>query len=57
MAELVFKGFKQVPSDYTDFQNGYIYFVRTNESNDQGYIWFNGRKYGVVNNTIDCGEY
>jgi predicted nucleic acid-binding Zn-ribbon protein len=46
---MVFKGFKQVveQSDLT-FENGYIYFVRTNDAKTEGYIYFNGKKYGNV---------
>ena len=44
----IFKGFKQV-KEGASFENGYIYFVR-NESNSgatDGYIYFNGKKYGT----------
>ena len=57
MAKQLFKGFKQVifESGMT-FENGYIYFVRESEDKEQGYIYFNGKKYGNVK-TINAGEY
>lgn len=63
MAEKVFKGFRQVdgtaPNFTTDgFENGYIYFVRTSSAEDEeGYIMFNGKKYGEDKKIIDCGTY
>ena len=46
---MVFKGFKQVVEQSgLTFENGYIYFVRTNDSKTEGYIYFNGKKYGNV---------
>jgi predicted nuclease with TOPRIM domain len=47
---MVFKGFKQVveQSSGLTFENGYIYFVRTNDAKTEGYIYFNGKKYGNV---------
>ena len=44
-----FKGFKQVVEQSgLTFENGYIYFVRTNDAKTEGYIYFNGKKYGNV---------
>lgn len=62
MANKVFKGFRQVDGTAqgfsTDsFENGYVYFVRTDVNGDGGYIWFNGKKYGEDERYIDCGEY
>lgn len=36
-----------------------IYFIRTEEDGENGYIYFNGKKYGVGEKItgIDCGEY
>lgn len=33
-----------------------LYFVRTDENREDGFIVMNGKKYGTANN-IDCGEY
>ena len=62
MAEKIFKGFRQVDGtaqnfSTDDFENGYVYFVRTDSNGDEGYIWFNGKKYGEDTRYIDCGEY
>ena len=62
MAQKIFKGFRQVdgtlPEFTTDsFEDGYIYFVRTDANGDEGYMYFNGKKYGEDNKTIDCGTY
>ena len=62
MAQKLFKGFRQVDGTANgfstdNFENGYIYFVRTNQNGDEGYLWFNGKKYGVDETTIDCGDY
>jgi hypothetical protein len=47
MAKQLFKGFKQVLTGET-FENGYLYFVRENEAKTEGYIYFNGKKYGTT---------
>lgn len=62
MAETDFKGFKQIDGtapdfDENDFELGYIYFVRTSDEAEEGYIWFNGKKYGRDEHIIDCGSY
>lgn len=62
MANKVFKGFRQVDGteqnfSTDNFETGYIYFVRTDSNGDEGYIWFNGKKYGEDTRRIDCGEY
>lgn len=66
MSKIALKGFMQVDGtsasfDENIFENGYIYFVRTSENLDEGYIWFNGKKYGNIegesSTVIDCGEY
>lgn len=49
-----FKGYKQVKGYLSDFsldslENGYIYFVRTSEDNEDGFIYLNGKKYGTAN--------
>jgi antitoxin component YwqK of YwqJK toxin-antitoxin module len=44
-----FKGFKQViAQEGMTFENGYLYFVRTNEDKKDGYLYFNGKKYGTA---------
>ena len=50
MAEKIFKGFKQVTEGSFSALNGYIYFVRkeTNTGKTDGYLLFNGRKYGTA---------
>ncbi len=61
MAKKVFKGFLQVDGtkpnfSINDLENGYIYLVRTSADGEDGYIYFNGKKYSQEH-TIDCGEY
>lgn len=61
MAKQVFKGFKIVDgtvSGFTtdNFENGYVYFVRTSDDKEDGYIYLNGKKYGQEH-VIDCGTY
>ena len=61
MAEKIFKGFRQIDGTAQDFstsgfENGYIYFVRTSADGEDGYIWFNGKRYGQDETYIDCGE-
>lgn len=48
MAQELFKGFKQVVSGFSNFEIGYVYFVRTNSGKTDGYIQFNGKKYGTA---------
>ena len=45
MAKQLFKGFKQVlfQSGMT-FENGYVYFVREDETKENGFLYFNGKK-------------
>ena len=62
MAQKVFKGFRQVDGtaqgfSTSSFQDGYIYFVRTSADGEEGYLWFNGKKYGEDTTLIDCGTY
>lgn len=62
MAQKVFKGFLQVDGtaqgfSTDNFQTGYIYFVRTSADGEDGYLWFNGKKYGEDTTRIDCGTY
>ena len=48
MAEL-FKGFKQVlEKEGLKFEQGYLYFVRTNADKSDGYLYLNGKKYGTA---------
>lgn len=49
MAQKVFKGFMQVTEGTFDAQTGYIYFVRKGENKaaTDGYLQFNGKKYGT----------
>jgi hypothetical protein len=56
------KGFKQVDGtaegfDRNSLENGYVYFVRTTESKEFGYIYLNGKVYGEASPGIDCGTY
>lgn len=51
MAETLFKGFKQVlgtSGQTLNFENGYLYFVRTSEDKTDGYLYLNGKKYGTA---------
>ena len=50
MAEKIFKGFKQVTEGSFEAEAGYIYFIRNsaNTGKTDGYIQFNGRKYGTA---------
>ena len=54
MAKQLFKGFKQVifESGLT-FENGYIYFVREGEDKENGFLYFNGKKYGTTKAVAD----
>ncbi len=52
MAKQVFKGFKQVYGEFTA-KNGYLYFVRTNDGGTDGYLLFNGKKYGSAEDVYD----
>lgn len=43
----IFKGFKQIIGENnTNYENGYIYFVRPYSNTSNGYIVFNGKTYG-----------
>jgi hypothetical protein len=67
MDELQFKGFGAYDGtkkdfDITKLEDGYVHFIRTDANGENGYIYFNGRKYGVggggsVITGIDAGEY
>ena len=51
--KIAFKGFKQVnglASGFTEssLEQGYVYFVRTSTDKTEGYIYFNGKKYGNI---------
>lgn len=53
----LFKGFKQIKGFGDDFseenlQNGYVYFIRPSESKNEGYLFFNGKKYGALNYSL-----
>lgn len=51
----IIKGFKQVQeSSNLQFDNNYIYFVRTNSEKKDGYIYFNGKKYGTGENNANA---
>ena len=54
MAKQLFKGFKQVlfESGMT-FENGYVYFVREDETKENGFLYFNGKKYGTTKAVAD----
>ena len=48
MAQKVFKGFKlEVEGQFTA-EAGYLYFVRTNTGATDGYLQFDGKKYGTA---------
>ena len=50
MAEKIFKGFRQVKEGTFTAENGYLYFIRksSNTGKTDGYLQFNGRKYGTA---------
>lgn len=50
MANKIFKGFMQVTEGSFAAQTGYIYFVRNsaNTGHTDGYLQFNGKKYGTA---------
>jgi hypothetical protein len=50
------KGLKQVVEGNYTPQDGYLYFVRTSDNKTDGYIYFNGKKYGTGNNTKDYAD-
>ena len=56
MAEKIFKGFRQVTENSFSAENGYIYFVRkeTNTGKTDGYLQFNGRKYGTAEEVAEA---
>ena len=54
MAKQLFKGFKQVLfQSGMAFENGYVYFVREDETKEHGFIYFNGKKYGTTKEVAD----
>lgn len=58
MAQKVFKGFQQVLEGQFTAETGYIYFVRNEANTDKtdGYLQFNGRKYGTSADAISSLE-
>ena len=50
MTEKIFKGFRQVTEGSFSADTGYIYFIRksSNTGKTDGYLQFNGRKYGTA---------
>lgn len=60
MSKSIFKGFKAhdgtKESDNLILEDGYIHFIRTDSNKENGYIYFNGKKYGNTS-VIDAGEY
>lgn len=61
MAQKVFKGFKQLDGtkpgfDPESLDEGFIYFIRTSGDDEDGYLFFNGKKYGQEH-VIDCGTF
>jgi surface protein len=51
--KIVFRGFKQVNGlaegfSESSLEQGYVYLVRTNADKTEGYIYFNGKKYGNI---------
>lgn len=48
MPNTIFKGFKMVTTAVTTFEADYLYFVRTNDDKLDGYLYFNGKKYGTA---------
>lgn len=62
MATKIFKGFRQIDGTAQNFstsglENGYVYFIRTSSDGEDGYMYFNGKKYGRDDTNIDCGTY
>lgn len=62
MAKTEFKGLKQIDGTASGFttetlEKGYVYFVRTSNDGDEGYVFLNGKKYGEIPDEIDCGTY
>lgn len=66
MTNLSFKGFGVIDGtkegfDETTLENGYVYFIRTDQEGESGYIYFNKKKYGNGSGgsitVIDAGEY
>jgi hypothetical protein len=52
----ILKGIKQdVENNFTP-EKGYLYLVRTNESKTDGYLYFNGKKYGTADNVLKIIE-
>jgi len=58
MAQKLFKGFMQVTEGTFDAENGYIYFVRNtaNTGATDGYLQFNGKKYGTAAEAVAALE-
>lgn len=61
MNDLKFKGFQMIDGtkngfDLSTLENGYVYFIRTDEKGESGYVYFNKRKYGIITD-INAGEY
>lgn len=56
MAEKIFKGFRQVTEGGFSAENGYIYFIRktSNTGKTDGYLQFNGRKYGTADEVAEA---
>lgn len=51
MAQQIFKGFKQLSAaafSAISPEVGVLYFIRTSETKEDGYLYFNGKKYGTA---------
>ena len=58
----IFKGFRKVNGladgfNVESLEEGYIYLVRTDELGENGYVYFNGRKYGSAEGTVKSAQY
>ena len=58
----IFKGFRKVNGlaegfNVESLEEGYIYLVRTDELGENGYVYFNGRKYGSADGTVKSAQY
>lgn len=60
MANIEFKGFGLYDGTKEDFdvlklEDGYINFIRTDIDGENGYIYFNGKKYGKNSGSSEGG--
>ena len=58
----ILKGIRQVNGTSPSFnedslEDGYLYLIRTSDNKEYGYVYLNGKRYGMNSNVIDCGTY